>query len=203
MTNLILFDFDGVIVDSFEACMQINQLNDPALTPEQYRTMFEGNVYAYLAKNGPKDTPDTPDYWDRYGALLHELDLVPGMEDVIKKLAEDNVLAIVSSSFESVIVSYLEARGLTECFAEIYGKETHYSKVEKLGRLLKEYECAAADALFITDTLGDLREAEEVGIPCIGVAWGFHATDRLEQGKSLGIVHTPEQLVAAITAHRA
>jgi phosphoglycolate phosphatase-like HAD superfamily hydrolase len=56
--------------------------------------------------------------------------------------------------------------------------------------------------LFITDTLGDLKEAAKVGLPAIAVSWGVHSPDRLGQGNALMIVHTVEELRGALDRWR-
>ena len=42
--KIIIFDFDGVIVDSFDIAFKVNKLSRPALTKKSYRAKFNGNI---------------------------------------------------------------------------------------------------------------------------------------------------------------
>lgn len=44
MKKILLFDFDGVIVDSFELSFTNHQKQKPDATPDGYRGYFRGNV---------------------------------------------------------------------------------------------------------------------------------------------------------------
>ncbi|MBU1557929.1 hypothetical protein KKC45_03125 [Patescibacteria group bacterium] len=52
--------------------------------------------------------------------------------------------------------------------------------------------------MFITDTLGDIREASEMDIKSIGVTWGFHNRETLKRGNPFNIAEKPEDLSSAI-----
>ena len=56
-------------------------------------------------------------------------------------------------------------------------------------KLIKEkYNVDSNDLLFVTDTSGDIREAEEAGVPTIGVTWGGHDRHYLTRGGHKNIV---------------
>lgn len=42
--EVVIFDFDGVIANTFETCYEISKLRDPQLTPDEYRQRFTGNI---------------------------------------------------------------------------------------------------------------------------------------------------------------
>ncbi len=78
------------------------------------------------------------------------------------------------------------------------GADVHKSKVEKIKMVFEKYSIGPKDCIFITDTLGDMREAEKTGIDAIGVTWGFHKIETLEQGEPFRLVETPPALATAI-----
>ena len=61
------------------------------------------------------------------------------------------------------------------------GGDIHRSKVAKIQMILKKHGIKPAEAIFITDTLGDMREAIKCGVLSIGVTWGFHEKERLQK----------------------
>lgn len=195
---LLIFDFDGVLVDSFDVAFGLieEMLPGQDFTEEDYRECFEGNVYESAKVS--KYCFVVPGFFDEYLKRLIKLAPIGGIADVIRGLSESHVLTIVSSTKSSVIQEWLEQYQLAGCFSDILGEDVSRSKVEKLNMLLERYRIPADRCLFVTDTLGDLREAEKVGISSIAVSYGWHDEERLKRGKMVAIAHTPDELAWAI-----
>lgn len=195
----LLFDFDGVIVESFDMILQtVREYNDPNLTADEFRTWSIGNVRA--AKQIQED-PDFHKYDMRPGTFFYTyrerlLNMKPamGMKDIIERMAAQHQLAIVSSSLSAPIHEFLVQEGLDQFFEGIYGVDVHPSKKIKLEQLFEKYRAPANKFLFVTDTLGDIREATEVQVPSIGVTWGFHSETTLAEGMPMGIANTSDEL---------
>ena len=88
---------------------------------------------------------------------------------------------------------------MEKCFLKVLGSDIHTSKVEKMKFLLGEYQLSAQDCIFITDTLGDIREAAHVSIQTIGVTWGFHDRQTLLSGDPYRIVDEPSEIPKMIS----
>lgn len=200
--KLLIWDFDGVIVDSFEIGFKVNLEEPvPAPTREDYRSLFMGNVYDHdvvkqsISKTGGSDTA----FMDRYLAEMINLEPLPGMKELVTDLASSGVIqAIVSSTRTSNIEYFLSAHGMRDLFDDVLGSDVERSKVKKFKMLSEKYSVPLTEALFVTDTLGDLKEAEHVEMPAIAVSWGFHLNEHLEQGKSIALVHTVNKLKEVI-----
>ena len=80
----------------------------------------------------------------------------------------------------------------------MYGLETHKLKTHKFRKVLDELNLKENECIFITDTLGDILEANEVGIPTIAVDFGYHERERLEKGNPLQIISNFEELIETI-----
>jgi len=74
------------------------------------------------------------------------------------------------------------------CFTEVLGVDFHKSKVEKFKYLFQKYDLKPEEILFVTDTLGDILEANKVHVRTIAVDFGFHDRERLEKGKPFKII---------------
>jgi phosphoglycolate phosphatase len=140
-------------------------------------------------------------YFNDYAARLKNHTPETGMLEVITDLSKKYTLAVVSSSVDSLIEDFLTVHGVRTCFQEIMGSDTHKNKTTKILRLLEKYNVAPNEAIMITDTLGDIREAEAAGVKAIAVAWGFHAEETLQRGNPLLIVTDPNQIVGAIESY--
>ena len=175
--KLLLFDFDGVIFDSFDAMAPL-VTKHWGTTEEEQRAVHDVNVFT--AKD--EETPEERDAEEaRIAAFYAEADRVlpdmcpvfPGVRAVLPQLAVNYRLFVVSSSLSSTITKVLEQCSLADCFSGIYGMENERSKVKKIHTILAAAGKHPRESLFITDTLGDVREARTAGVDAIAVTWGF------------------------------
>ena len=90
MKKVILFDFDGVIVDSFETAYSVSSKFIINPSREHYRDRFMGNVYDSVKKENPNTDLEArlKKYFNIYGPRLLTLPVIPGMTKVIKELAK-------------------------------------------------------------------------------------------------------------------
>ena len=54
--------------------------------------------------------------------------------------------------------------------------------------LLKKYSLTPKDCIFVTDTLGDIIEANDVNVKTIAVDFGYHSRTVLSKGKPFAII---------------
>ena len=198
--KFVLFDFDGVIVDSFQAAMEVNGLIYSDFTEDDYRKQFEGNVNDESARWGDRRKSNL-DFFTEYAPKLPKQKIFHGMIDVIVSLGKKYNLIIISSTTSNLIKNYLEIHKLDHNFTEIWGNDIHKSKTEKIKMVFEKYETDAQNCIFITDTLGDIKEAKEAGVKSIAVSWGFNGRELLEKGNPLVIVDQPEEIEKAAKSH--
>lgn len=174
--KVIIWDFDGVIVDSRELALELTQKLYEGVTEGLHRVLHLGNIFVGLSKLKRKNISDNEEkdflensYWPR----KTQLPLIKDMTEVIQELSKEYIMVINSSSWESFITKYLKKYNLLHSFYKIYGKETSKSKEEKFKLILKELDVNANECVLITDTVGDVLEALLVDIKSIGVLWGY------------------------------
>ncbi len=198
--KLVLFDFDGVLVNTFELSFTINKQSNPEMSFEEYATMFNGNFYeSFEGKSAKIKFNPHPTFNDEYNKNIRSLSTPEELKTVIKKIFNNGAqLAIISSGGEESIAHFLEKEELLQFFSDILGYETHKNKAVKIKSLLEKYSVGPSDAIIITDTLGDIREANEAGIHSIGVTWGMQERETLEKGNPAEIIDNPADLIPAI-----
>lgn len=200
--KVILFDFDGVIVDTFSFCYRIMSERYGGISQDEYRSKFEGNINDAVKKPQdakPADPAAKPfDFFGRYTSAL--LACQPNQEifGVIRELAATYQLIVISSTISSSIDTYLTQVGLRECFREILGNDIEKSKVKKIRHVLTQYAIKPSETVFITDTLGDIKEAHACDVLSIAVTWGYHPAETLSKGDPFKIVYTPSELRSTI-----
>ena len=198
--KLILFDFDGVLANTTEISYKIHAEKNKGLTKERWQEFAFGNFwenYNKAVKEG-KHIPADDNYYDSYKKALDTLNIHDVLHESILSLAKDYKLAIISSSNSSYINDFLEKEGILKYFSDVFGVDTHTSKILKIKNILQKYDLKPKDAVFITDTLGDIKEANECKVKSIGVTWGLHEREILEREKPFKIIGNPADLVKTI-----
>ena len=203
MKKLILFDFDGVIVDSFKTAFRVTQQLKLGISQKQYRDMFLGNIYDstddHQKKTGRKVTQ--AEWFEYYAPMLLELPLIVGVKEALEKLSQKYTLVVVSSSIDSPIHAYLELHDVHHFFDEVLGADVHRSKVEKIQMIFDKYNIKPSDCVFITDTVGDLLEAEKKGVESLVVTWGFHPKSYFQKTPPAGFIERPGDMLTAVEAY--
>lgn len=202
MDALILFDYDGVIVDSrksFQCALRaacgpfgLEHLADD----REFLRIFESNMMAGLAAAGLRE-PDFPAFLE---ALQQALNAEPrpvvfdGMADVIRTLHRHFPLWIITSNVSNVLRPVLEDAGIESCFQGIMGADVHPDKTEKIRRIRARFP-EPCPAWYVGDTLGDILEGCRAGCRTVAVTWGWHSRQRLERGSPTHWAQRPGDLL--------
>lgn len=190
----VLFDMDGVIVDSeplhvaaFQATLK-NYSHD--LSHEQYKQYFAGRTdeagfKQYFDFIG--ETVELPVVMDEkakaYLTLAaNELSSYPGVIKFIRDLAERKVqLALVTGSLRIEAEITLKAFGLTDYFPVVVAAEDiEHSKPNPEGYLkgAKALGVSSADCIVVEDAPKGVQAAKAAGIRCLAVT-NTHAKEEL------------------------
>ena len=192
MVRAVIFDFDGVLVDSerlhYEALACALKEKGMDLTWEEFKVGCIGvpdrdAVKWALKRNGVEDDEQVSKVLQRkteiYDAWLKDrLPAVDGMTDVVKVLAQKFVLAIASGSFRYQIEAVLSREGVRDLFPVIVGHEDcekgkpdptpFLLAMERLNEFvsppLRPHEC-----LVVEDSPAGIQAAREAGMRCIAL----------------------------------
>lgn len=191
----IIFDFDGVLADTGDVNFAISKELHPEITAEDFAAHHDGNVYE--SPRIPFNDVTRPQYFAEYTNRLDSSHLAAAVEPV-RTLSNGRALYIISSTSEASIIQVLESAGVRPLFTRVMGFETHASKEEKFGILMREHGVTTNNSVFITDTLGDVREAKKVGIRTIAETFGFHDRARLALGEPYAIADSWDDIAREI-----
>ena len=197
--KIIFFDFDGVLVNTTELNFKLHKNVNGNLTLEKFKEFSEGNFHKGIGKAIKEDNYVIPNnYSELYENGLSEINIHNILRDTILHLKDKYKLAIISSTGSLSISNFLKREGLDEYFDDILGSDINTDKTDKIKSILEKYNIVSKDAVFITDTLGDIIEAEKCGVRSIGVTWGLHGRETLEKGNPVTIIDDPRDLENAI-----
>lgn len=190
----IIFDYDGVIINSFDYHLKQYKKMFPnsGLTAKELADVHNGN---FLERNNNVWSKIDVEKYDKFLStdIVNANLLFPGIKNLLNDL-DDVKKYIVTSGSESPLNHVLENENIKKCFAGVYGKETDFSKVVKLKKVINDNNYSADDILFITDTLGDVLEANKAGIRSVAVTYGFHTRENLQRGNPWKIVDSLSEL---------
>jgi len=205
--NLIMFDYDGVIVDSLQvftknyiAACQENGLQE-IKSEQDVLSLFENNVYKTLTQQGVTAATINGilvSYERRQSDYLDKLKLFDGMADALQRISLENKVFIITSNLSEATESVLLRQGVT-CIEEIMGAEKEKSKINKISKVMSRYK--EWPAFYVGDTKGDMIEGKAVGATTIGVGWGWHSIEKLREGGADFIAQSPQELVSIISRY--
>lgn len=202
--KIIIFDLDGVIFDTTKLADEMLMKIYPTLTPEILKELACGNIPEGVQKYGlaNKKIAETKEEEDiriaTYVAEKAKAPIFAGMKELIEDVHKKGYKLIINtSSFEQTCHPLLGAAGIDHFFDFVAARELSTSKVEKFKLIDERFGAAKEDTVFITDTVGDIKEAEIAGIPTIAVTWGAHNRDfftRENYACLIGIADSTEEL---------
>lgn len=196
--DIVIFDFDGVIVDSLDFSFNINKRYSPKLTREEWERMHLDNFYKEYQSTKNKIEMTIEQFYEEYEKEIYKIFPIKKMDKVIKSLYKSYEIVIVSGSPARIIDKYLRFYKLREYFSEILGTEYHLSKVEKLKKIKELYNLGKENCVLITDTLCDVKEGKEAGVSSIAVTWGIFDRKVFQKENPISIVDSPEELLTTI-----
>ncbi len=191
--NLIIFDFDGVLADSFYTFYLLIRDGMASIglpiNQDQYRNLFVGNIH-----QGFKDFINnkskykifkefrTANYDKYYYDKKLGAKLFPEALGFIKKISKKYILSVASSGKRDNIKNLLKESGVDNLFGLILA-DSNYSKDIMIGEILDKFHVKPKETIMITDTTGDIKIAKKLGLKTIAVTWGFHPLQLLKKAR--------------------
>jgi phosphoglycolate phosphatase len=185
--NLVIFDFDGTLADSFPWFSRvINDVADryrfkrvAAHEADTLRAMDARQFIRHLGVPAWKLPFIARHMRKRKARELDQTRLFAGVDRMLRQLSDAHVaLALVSSNSEANVRAILgvENAGLIRyyaCGTSLFGKASGFRKV------LRRSGTQARDAIYIGDEIRDFEAAQKEGIAFGAVTWGYTAPEAL------------------------
>ena len=209
--NAVLFDLDGTLLDTLgDLRLGVNLVLErhgyPERTLEEIRC-FVGNGARQLMRLAlPEGTAAEEleailkEYLDWY-AVNFCVKAAPyaGVKTVVEELAQKGVkVAIVSNKPDAT------TKKLGEMFfpgLPAFGQRDDTPKKpapEMVWKAMETLGVTAEEAVYVGDSEVDVATARNAGLPLVAVSWGFRTVAELTAAGAVTIVHTAEELLAAL-----
>jgi phosphoglycolate phosphatase len=195
-SEFILFDFDGVVVSTFKMCLDIVRRANADETEQTLKQRF-------LSGDSTHDITSLADsagidFFAEYSKNILDQPVVNGLTDVLEFVSQNFTTILVSSTTSPPIKKYLDHNDLTKYFSALFCNDIPTPKSDKFKIIIDHFKIKPSECVFITDTVGDIREAHKVKIPSVGVTWGYHDEDMIREGNPVATIDYPTQLKGAI-----
>jgi phosphoglycolate phosphatase len=73
-----------------------------------------------------------------------------------------------------------------------------FGKGKVIERMMKKYNYAKSDAIYIGDEIRDIQAARSIKIRIVAVAWGFNAAATLIDRQPDALITKPKALISAL-----
>jgi phosphoglycolate phosphatase-like HAD superfamily hydrolase len=200
---LFAFDFDGVIVDSFDYNMGLmnraaKEQGLPELFTRELVQACDTMTWKFVAERcGVPEKLQEP-YSKHLFHLLRteppETRLFDGMPEVLRTARALGRTVVITSNFESLAHEVLGINDVDDAIERVIGAETSSNKTEKLKIAAKAFNIPLADTVKVGDCISDITHAHAAGARSVAAAWGFHTREQLAAVNPDALVKTPQEL---------
>jgi phosphoglycolate phosphatase len=207
--ELIVFDWDGTLLDSAGAIVQAIQaacrdLDLPAPSDAQARHVIGLGLVDALSHAVPDLKPEryqemSERYRFHYLSGDHQLTLFKGIPELLADLrAAGHLLTIATGKSRIGLDRALDHSGLRPLFQASRCADECHSKPhpQMLDELMAEFGISAASTVMIGDTSHDLLMARNAGVDSLAVTYGAHPHDHLAEHGPLTCLHNVEELAS-------
>lgn len=203
--RMVIFDFDGVIIDSLGVIEEFDRWLYPGLTDEEWKDTNCGNYFQKMHPHEHKRRVvaegEMRHKREEFYATKSKCAIFPGLKECILGIPENTICVLNSNSKSGGVLPFLQIHGLDQRFSFLATKEVSPSKQEKLLLSLEKYNVKKEDAVFVTDTIGDLLEGKGVGVKVVAVTWGVHSKQDFLEYAPHKIVRDANELHTAIVEY--
>lgn len=221
----VIFDMDGTILNTLEdltgslnyALEQTGHRHD--YVADDVKHFFGSGVRvaisrAFAEEGQPGVAEDDPEvervrkvFAPHYAAHCNDhTGPYAGIPECIAALRDRGILTAVVSNKPDFAVQTLAREIFPGCFDLAVGEQTGVRRKpapDMTDKALKDLKVAKENAVYVGDSEVDLMTAENAGLPCIAVSWGFRSVEFLKAQGAAVIVESASEIVDWVDAQNA
>lgn len=216
MINTIIFDLDGTLLDTLTDLMDsvnfaLNKFGYPERSYDEIRR-FVGNGVRVLMKKSVPNGVEGEDFEKAFsvfrehylGNMRNKTDAYEGVRDVLKVLKEKNYkIGVVSNKLDSAVKELCK-----DYFGEFVdfakgadGESDRKPNPENTWKCIEAVGAKKENCIYVGDSEVDIKTAENAGLPCVSVSWGFRTREELTENNAKTIIDKPAELLPILQAN--
>lgn len=210
--SLVVFDWDGTVMDSvgrivssLRSAARISELVVPTeYAAKQIIGLSLDPAFDLLFPGITDDKRQLMFQHYREQYMLHDTTPTPlfaGVEQVLTQLKDNNIkLAVATGKQRRGLARMFAETGLEKYFDTSRCADEAQSKPhpEMLQQILRELDLPAEQAIMVGDTSHDMKMAQAIAMPRVGVTHGVHGRDVLSQFSPNAIIDSMPELLQVI-----
>ena len=208
--QLAIFDLDGTLLNTLDDLADsVNHVMDefgfPGRSLTEVRSFVGNGIKKLIERSAPADTSAEEiermfeQFKVYYGAhCADKTKPYDGIMELLTDLKKQDVkLAVVSNKADYAVKALCE-QYFPGFFNEAVGERVGIARKpapDTVNEVLKILQIDKAQAVYIGDSEVDVQTAQNAGMDCIAVDWGFRDTEVLKEAGVETIVSTPKDLM--------
>lgn len=211
--ELVLFDLDGTLLNTLEDLADsmnavLRQSGYPERSLAEIRNFVGNGIKKLVKRSAPEDTK-AEEIVRMYETFLpyykeHCADKTKpyeGIQELLAKLRDNGIkLAVVSNKADAAVKELCE-QYFPDFFKEAVGERAGIARKpapDTIYEVLRNLNIEKEKAVYIGDSEVDVQTANNAGLDCIAVSWGFRDEPVLKAAGAETIVSAPEEVSALL-----
>jgi len=205
----VLFDMDGTVLDTLDDLTNavnhvLGEYRMPPITRQQAASYLGNGAKHLLTRSAPAGTPEAliaemlrvyQPWYDSHCAILTAP--YPGILPLMRALRAAGVRQAVISNKQDSAVKRLAERhfpGLLETAVGESAAVRRKPNPDAVLHALGEMGIERTEAVYVGDTEVDLQTAENAGLACAAVGWGFRTEAELREAGASRVFQSVREL---------
>ncbi len=213
MKKAVIFDLDGTLLDTLDDLAAavnhaLQSCGYPLRTRDEVRAFIGNGVIKLMQRAMPADVSQA-DFDVCFASfrscyLSHMTDLTrvfPGILPLLQALRDRKIqTAVVSNKLHAGVTGLCEDYfgNLLSCAFGVQEESERKPNPVNVFRALEHLDVPKEHAVYVGDSEVDVQTAQNAGLRCIGVTWGYRDKETLLQSGVSALIDTPAQLLSLI-----
>lgn len=207
--NLILFDFDGTVADTFTETVKIfnrfadrygyNRIQDEEIEKARCMNMWQLLTFVKFPKH------KLPFLLRKGRASLYKnldkIEVFDGILDILKLADKHSIpCGIVTSNSRKNVERFIQLNNLPNVHF-VRSSSRLLGKPREFKRIIKKRKIPGESIIYIGDETRDIEAAHDSGIKIASVTWGYNSKTALLDHKPDYIADNPQSLISILEKH--
>ena len=201
---IFIFDYDGVIADSLDMCIEAfdtlkrkygfpGELTKEAI--EKLPSVTAETAFGLMGIETSKQHLYTGELMEMLQANALKAKLFDGIGTIFRLVKESGAyLAVNTANSSGTVKRRLQMSGLAELPDYIVGADTPGNKSEKIRHIMDTFGVKPDNTYMIGDSMGDITEGAKAGAHTVAVTYGWQPRNVLESVNPEYICGSMEEL---------
>ena len=195
MCKLVIFDFDGTIVDSYDLIYDVISEYTKIKPNKQELKMLPTKIGVKYFKLSKLDLMKVIlKIIDKHNKNLPLLKSFNGIKESLMHLKNQSIQLVLLTSAGEEIYSFLSNNSLENIFEKVYRVNPFLQKAIALEKIISDFPIEKSDVYYVADEPYDVIAAKKSGIKAVAVTWGYNDESVLRKYKPSYLIDKPCKL---------